>query len=305
MDVLPTISPARAISPTRSSRPACARCSSSACRRRARQRLRGRCRVAEEPLDPGEGRHRAVARRAALAARAGLQAIRLQILLDLRFHAGGQYRPGGARRWQSELGAKRVVVCPVFPEAGRTVYQGHLFVHDKLLSESGMEKHPLKPMTDPDIRRWLRLQTQGEVGHVGYSAVRRGPKAIADAHGGAGATGLLSSTRSPTSDLVGHRHAPATARRWSPAAPASRSACRTISAARACCEQASQSFNGVVGARRGARRLVFVGDARTDRGISPAIIRRWRSSVDDVMDGAHVRRRAGAVHDRRISAPSR
>lgn len=80
-----------------------------------------------------------------------------------------------------ELGAERVVVCPVFPEAGRTVYQGHLFVHDKLLSESGMEKHPLNPMTDSDIRRWLRLQTRLKVGHVNYAAVRRGPAAIADA----------------------------------------------------------------------------------------------------------------------------
>jgi uncharacterized protein YgbK (DUF1537 family) len=86
-----------------------------------------------------------------------------------------------AQALAKELGAKRVVVCPVFPEAGRTVYQGHLFVHDKLLSESGMEKHPLNPMTDPDIRRWLRLQTSLKVGHVGYGAVRRGAKAIADA----------------------------------------------------------------------------------------------------------------------------
>ena len=36
--------------------------------------------------------------------------------------------------------------------AGRTLYQGHLFVHDRLLSESGMQNHPLTPMTDPDLR---------------------------------------------------------------------------------------------------------------------------------------------------------
>ena len=58
------------------------------------------------------------------------------------------------------LGVKGVVACPAFPENGRTVYQGHLFVHDRLLNESGMENHPLNPMTDPDIRRWLRAQTQ-------------------------------------------------------------------------------------------------------------------------------------------------
>ena len=37
---------------------------------------------------------------------------------------------------------------------------GHLFVGDRLLNESGMEKHPLTPMTDPDIRRWLSRQTR-------------------------------------------------------------------------------------------------------------------------------------------------
>ena len=62
------------------------------------------------------------------------------------------------------LGVKGVVVCPAFPGAGRTIYQGHLFVRDRLLSESGMEKHPLTPMTDPDIRRWLARQAKEPVG---------------------------------------------------------------------------------------------------------------------------------------------
>jgi 3-dehydrotetronate 4-kinase len=77
------------------------------------------------------------------------------------------------------LDAPVAVVCPVFPETGRTLYQGHLFVKDRLLSESGMEKHPLNPMTDPDIRRWLRRQTKGEIGLVGYNTVRQGAEAIA------------------------------------------------------------------------------------------------------------------------------
>ena len=61
-----------------------------------------------------------------------------------------------------ELGAPLALVCPAFPANGRTLYQGHLFVGDRLLSESGMEKHPLTPMTDPDIRRWLSRQTQAQ-----------------------------------------------------------------------------------------------------------------------------------------------
>lgn len=76
------------------------------------------------------------------------------------------------------LGAGIAVVCPVFPATGRTLYQGHLFVGDRLLSESGMEKHPLNPMTDPDIRRWMRKQTTGEVALVPYSVVRQGPEAV-------------------------------------------------------------------------------------------------------------------------------
>ena len=76
------------------------------------------------------------------------------------------------------LGARRVIVCPAFPATGRTVYQGHLFVGDRLLSESGMESHPLTPMTDPDLRRWLARQCEGTVGHVPMADVLKGPDAI-------------------------------------------------------------------------------------------------------------------------------
>lgn len=76
------------------------------------------------------------------------------------------------------LNASKVIVCPAFPATGRTIYQGHLFVGDRLLSESGMEHHPLTPMTDPDIRRWLALQSKNSVGHVGHADVRSGAEAI-------------------------------------------------------------------------------------------------------------------------------
>jgi len=78
-------------------------------------------------------------------------------------------------------GATVAVVCPAFPKAGRRLYMGHLFVGDRLLNESGMQNHPLTPMTDPDIRRWLRLQTKGEVGHVVLDTVREGADAVAAA----------------------------------------------------------------------------------------------------------------------------
>lgn len=76
------------------------------------------------------------------------------------------------------LGVKGVVACPAFPAMRRTVYQGHLFVGDRLLDESGMQHHPLTPMTDADIRRWLRRQTRSDVGHVPAEVVREGPEAI-------------------------------------------------------------------------------------------------------------------------------
>lgn len=76
------------------------------------------------------------------------------------------------------LDAPCAVVCPVFPATGRTLYMGHLFVGDRLLSESGMQNHPLNPMTDPDIRRWLQRQTAVEVGLVAYGAVREGSDSI-------------------------------------------------------------------------------------------------------------------------------
>lgn len=81
------------------------------------------------------------------------------------------------------LDATGVVVCPAFPTTGRTVYQGHLFVKDALLSESGMQNHPLTPMTDPDIRRWLQRQTTNEVGHLPLPVVTKGGEALRTAIG--------------------------------------------------------------------------------------------------------------------------
>lgn len=82
------------------------------------------------------------------------------------------------------LNVKGVVACPAFPAAGRTVYMAHLFVHDRLLSESGMHSHPLTPMTDPDIRRWLGYQTRSSVGHVALDTVRQGAAVVATALAG-------------------------------------------------------------------------------------------------------------------------
>lgn len=76
------------------------------------------------------------------------------------------------------LGTRTAFVCPAFPATGRRVFQGHLFVGDRLLHQSGMQDHPLTPMTDPDLRRWLALQTKLRVGHAPHDIVAQGVAAV-------------------------------------------------------------------------------------------------------------------------------
>ena len=71
-----------------------------------------------------------------------------------------------------------VVHGPAYPVNGRTLYQGYLFVGDVLLSESGMRKHPITPMTDSNLVRVLGRQTSATVGLLPLSTVRRGAAAI-------------------------------------------------------------------------------------------------------------------------------
>ncbi|MDM7950793.1 3-oxo-tetronate kinase [Hydrogenophaga sp.] len=64
------------------------------------------------------------------------------------------------------------IACPAFPENGRTVFRGHLFVGDELLSDSGMKHHPLTPMTDANLVRVLQAQTAQNVGLLRVDALR-------------------------------------------------------------------------------------------------------------------------------------
>jgi uncharacterized protein YgbK (DUF1537 family) len=76
------------------------------------------------------------------------------------------------------LGCGFAIACPAFPTNGRTVYQGHLFVNQVLLNESGMQDHPLTPMRDANLVRVLSRQTQGSVGLVPFATVDQGANAI-------------------------------------------------------------------------------------------------------------------------------
>ncbi|NUO85083.1 MAG: four-carbon acid sugar kinase family protein, partial [Cupriavidus sp.] len=71
------------------------------------------------------------------------------------------------------------IACPAFPENGRTIFRGHLFVGDALLNESGMEHHPLTPMTDANLVRVLQRQSKHKVGLLRHDAVARGAQATA------------------------------------------------------------------------------------------------------------------------------
>jgi 3-dehydrotetronate 4-kinase len=79
------------------------------------------------------------------------------------------------------LGSGFALACPAFPANGRSVFQGHLFVGATLLNESGMEKHPLTPMTDANLVRVLSRQTTGTVGLVPFAQVHQGAAAIRQA----------------------------------------------------------------------------------------------------------------------------
>lgn len=75
------------------------------------------------------------------------------------------------------LCAAQTVMVPAFPVNGRTVYQGHLFVGDRLLNDSGMQHHPLTPMQDADLVRVLSRQTAHPVGLANRAVLAQGAAA--------------------------------------------------------------------------------------------------------------------------------
>jgi uncharacterized protein YgbK (DUF1537 family) len=70
------------------------------------------------------------------------------------------------------------IATPAFPDNKRTVFKGYLFAGDVLLNESGMQNHPLTPMTDPNLVRVLQAQCKRKVGLIDYTVVARGAAAI-------------------------------------------------------------------------------------------------------------------------------
>lgn len=78
----------------------------------------------------------------------------------------------------AKLDAPFTVACPAYPALGRTSYLGHLFVGDRLLSESSMRQHPRTPMSDADLVRVLGRQTRLPIGLVSLADVEAGEAAV-------------------------------------------------------------------------------------------------------------------------------
>ncbi|PWJ18284.1 3-oxo-tetronate kinase [Jannaschia seohaensis] len=81
----------------------------------------------------------------------------------------------------SDLQVDATIHCPAFPENGRRVFMGKLFVGNELLDESPMKDHPLTPMRDADLARLLRPQVTRPTGLVPFPTVKAGPDAVRDA----------------------------------------------------------------------------------------------------------------------------
>jgi 3-dehydrotetronate 4-kinase len=80
-----------------------------------------------------------------------------------------------------ELDAGFTIACPAFPENGRTIYMGHLFVGQAMLSDSSMLHHALTPMRDSNLVKVLARQTPHKTGLVAHGTVKQGASAIASA----------------------------------------------------------------------------------------------------------------------------
>lgn len=95
-----------------------------------------------------------------------------------------------AEALMERLGVAQTIHCPAFPENGRTVYMGRLFVGDTPLDESPMKDHPLTPMRDSSLLRLLEPQVTAPVALIDWPTVARGADAIAGALGELSARGV-------------------------------------------------------------------------------------------------------------------
>jgi uncharacterized protein YgbK (DUF1537 family) len=107
------------------------------------------------------------------------------------------------------LGTDFTIATPAFPDNGRTVFKGYLFAGNVLLNESGMQNHPLTPMTDPNLVRVMQAQTKRKVGLIDYKTVSQGEVAIRERIATLRAEGVGVALVDATSNEDLHRMGPA------------------------------------------------------------------------------------------------
>src|SRR5687768_16145169 len=107
------------------------------------------------------------------------------------------------------LGTDFTIACPAFPENKRTIFKGYLFAGDVPLNESGMQNHPLTPMTDANLVRVLQAQATRKVGLIDYATVARGEAAIRERIQALRAAGVGIAVVDAISDEDLHRLGPA------------------------------------------------------------------------------------------------
>ncbi|MEP2471976.1 MAG: four-carbon acid sugar kinase family protein, partial [Paracoccaceae bacterium] len=83
-----------------------------------------------------------------------------------------------AEALMSKIGTDQTIYCPAFPENGRSIFMGNLFVGEQPLAESPMQDHPLTPMRDSNLMRLLAPQVSGDVGLINRLTVAKGSDAV-------------------------------------------------------------------------------------------------------------------------------
>ncbi|WP_197916187.1 3-oxo-tetronate kinase [Thiosulfatihalobacter marinus] len=83
-----------------------------------------------------------------------------------------------AEALMADLGVDQTIYCPAFPENGRSIFMGNLFVGRQPLAESPMKDHPLTPMRDSNLMRLLAPQVTRPVGLVDRLTVAQGAGAL-------------------------------------------------------------------------------------------------------------------------------
>jgi uncharacterized protein YgbK (DUF1537 family) len=207
------------------------------------------------------------------------------------------------------------IACPAFPENGRNVFRGHLFVGDQLLSDSGMKNHPLTPMLESNLVRVLQAQTAQKVGLLRVDALRSdAPAEIAQLR--AGGVRIAVADAIDNSDLLALGEAcaelplitagsgvalglpPAYQRRgwWAPSASAA-----SLSAVKG----PSAVLSGSCSEATNAQVARWIADGRTAIAIEPMALHRGTQSAASLLAQALPTLAAGPVLIYATAAPDR